>query len=70
MTIEFETTKKTIYTFEVDVIEEAKFLEWQTKEIAPTHEDFLKYLKDRDLSRNEIHFKVEVENMIVLDDDE
>ncbi len=70
MIIEFETTQKVIRSFSLDPSETSKFLHWQMKAISPDEKDILKYLEQRDLPRKEIHFPLEVENMVSVEDDE
>lgn len=70
MIIEFETTSKVLRSFSLDESETSKFLHWQMKAISPNEKDIMRYLEERDLPRKEIHFPLEVENMISVEDDE
>ena len=70
MIIEFETTKKALYSFSLDDKETSKFLQWQLEQDGPDEKDILKYLQGRDLPRKDIHFSLEIDNMISVDDDE
>lgn len=69
MIIEFETTKKTLHSFSLDESETSKFLHWQMKAISADEKDILRYLQERDLPRKDIHFSLEIDNMISLEDD-
>lgn len=70
MIIEFETTQKANYSFSLDPIETSKFLQWQLNADSVEEKDILKYLKERDLPRQEIYFSLEVDNMISVEDDD
>ncbi len=70
MIIEFETTQKTLYSFSLDLSDEAEFLHWQMTQDGPGEKDILRYLQSRDLPRKEIHFPLEIENRISDENDE
>ncbi len=70
MIIEFELTEKKVVTFNLDETETSMFLRWQLGQEGLDEKEVLNYLKDRDLNRRVIHFPIEVDNMISVDDDD
>ena len=70
MIIEFEILKREVHTFELDETETSMFLRWQMQQEGLDEKDVFNYLQQRDMNRKVIHFPLEYENMVSVDDDE
>jgi hypothetical protein len=70
MIIEFELTEKKVITFNLDETETSRFLRWQLAQEGLDEKEVLSYLKERDMNRRVIHFPIEVDNMISVDEED
>jgi hypothetical protein len=70
MIIEFELTEKKVITFNLDDTETSRFLRWQLAQEGLDEKEVLNYLKERDVNRRVIHFPIEVDNMISVDEED
>ena len=70
MIIEFELTEKKVITFNLDETETSRFLRWQLEQEGLDEKEVLSYLKERDMNRRVIHFPIEVDNMISVDEED
>jgi len=70
MIIEFELTEKKVITFNLDETETSRFLRWQLEQEGLDEKEVLSYLKERDMNRRVIHFPIEIDNMISVDEED